>query len=429
MKKVYVSSLKRSAGAVKAPGDKSISHRAVIIGSLARGVTKISNFLEAEDTLNTVKIYRSLGVKIEKKKNLYFVHGKGLMSLREPQGELYAGNSGTCIRLSLGVLAAQPFTSVITGDGQVTRRPMKRVIFPLSGMGGKFESSRGHAPITVRSRTLKGISYKMPVASAQVKSSILLAALHCSKPTEVIEPEKSRDHTERMLSYMGAEVKTRGRRVKIYPGKELSGRPVFVPGDVSSAAYFIASGILPGSRKVTIKNVGLNPTRTGIIDVFKKMGAKITIKKLKQKNMEPVGDIHAAPGKLRGAVIKGAIIPRLIDEIPVIAVVAAFARGRTIIRDAGELRVKETDRISAIVKNLRRVGIKVDEKPDGMVICGNGGEPIKYSDIDSFGDHRVAMAFAAAAPASENGLLIKDTECVNTSFPGFFDIFERKGKK
>ena len=429
MRKIHIEPLSGCRKTISVQGDKSISHRAVIIGALAKGKTRIRNFLEAEDTLNTVNIYRSLGVKVEKKKGIYSVFGRGLFSFREPQKPLYVGNSGTAIRLTLGALAAQPFTSSITGDAQIVKRPMKRVISPLTMMGAKFESNNGFAPVTVHGRDLKGIQYDMPVASAQVKSSIMIAALHASKLTEIKEGAKSRDHTERMLSYFGAKIKASGKRIKITPGSSLRGRPVFVPGDVSSAAYFITAGVMMKKSKITVRDVGLNPTRTGIIQVLKKMGAVIKIKNRKERNNEPVGDIVASTSELKGAVIKGEMIPKLIDEIPVISVAAAFAKGKTIIKDARELRVKETDRIAAITKNLKRMGIKVEEKPDGMVIHGNSGAPFKYADIDSFGDHRIAMAFSVAALSGDNGLLIKDIECVNTSFPGFFEILNRMKRK
>jgi len=421
MKKNHISPLSGCVKKISIPGDKSISHRAVIIGSLATGVTKIFNFLEAEDTLNTIKVYKQLGVKIEKKGSVYSIYGNGLFSLREPKKELYVGNSGTAIRLTLGVLAAQNFRSVITGDAQIVKRPMNRVIHPLSEMGAHFESANGFAPVTVQGGSLKGIKYKMEIPSAQVKSSIILAALHASNPTEIIEDIKSRDHTERMLKYFGAKIKITGKKIVITPGG-FKGNVVYVPGDISSAAYFIAAGALMKNSKITVLNTGLNPTRTGIIDVLKKMGARINIKNRKLKNNEPVGNVVIRSSKLKGVVIKGDIIPRVIDEIPVISVVAAYAKGKTVISNAEELRVKETDRIFSIVRNLKRIGIKVEEKKDGMVIYGNGGKPFKYIDIDSFGDHRIAMAFSIAALVSDNGFLIKDIECVNTSFPEFFDI-------
>jgi len=423
MKKIHVSPLNGCLKKISVPGDKSISHRAVIIGSLAKGVTKIYDFLEAEDTLNTIKVYKQIGVKIEKKGQTYDVYGKGLFSFREPKKELYVGNSGTAIRLTLGVLAAQNFKSVITGDAQIIKRPMNRVIIPLSEMGARFESNNGFAPITVQGGSLKGIKYRMEMPSAQVKSAIILAAIHAGNPTEITEDVKSRDHTERMLKHFGAKIKITDKKIVITPGGFKS-NVVYVPGDISSAAYFIAAGAIMKNSRITILNVGLNPTRTGIIDVLKKMGAKIKIKNLKIKNNEPVGDVLITTSKLKGITIKGDIIPRVIDEIPIISILAAYADGKTVISDASELRVKETDRIFSIVRNLRRIGIKVEEKKDGMIIHGNGGKPFKYVDIDSFGDHRIAMAFSIAALVSDNGLLIKDTECVNTSFPEFFDILK-----
>jgi 3-phosphoshikimate 1-carboxyvinyltransferase len=421
MKKIHISPVSGCVKKIVVQGDKSISHRAIIIGSIADGITKIHNFLEAEDTLNTIKVYRQLGVKIEKKGKIYYVYGNGLLSLREPKKELYVGNSGTAIRLTLGILAAQNFKSSITGDAQIIKRPMARVIKPLSEMGARFESINGYAPITVFGSSLKGIKYKMEIPSAQVKSAIILAALHANSPTEIIEDIKSRDHTERMLQHFGARIKIRNKKIIVTPGS-FKGNVVYVPGDISSAAYFIAAGAILKNSKLTITDVGLNPTRTGIIDVLKKMGAKINIKNSKIKNNEPVGDIIIKSSNLKGISIKGNIIPRVIDEIPIISIVAAYAKGRTVISNAEELRVKETDRIFTIVRNLKRIGIKVEEKKDGMIIYGNGGRPFKYVDIDSFGDHRIAMSFSIASLVSDNGLLIKDIECVNTSFPEFFDI-------
>ncbi len=421
MKKIHISPVSGCIKRIVVQGDKSISHRAVIIGSLAKGITKIYNFLEAEDTLNTIKVYRQMGVKIEKKGSIYYVYGNGLYTLRESEKELYVGNSGTTIRLTLGVLSAQNFRASITGDAQIIKRPMARVIKPLSEMGARFESLNGFAPVTVYGGSLKGIKYRMEIPSAQVKSAIMLAALHANSPTEIIEDRKSRDHTERMLKHFGAKIKIKNKKIIVIPGG-FKGNTVYVPGDISSAAYFIAAGAILKNSELTILNTGLNPTRTGIIDILKKMGARISIKNKKIKNNEPFGSVVIRSSKLKGVIIKGNIIPRVIDEIPIIAVVAAYAKGRTVISNAEELRVKETDRIFSIARNLKRIGIRVIEKKDGMIIYGNGGTPFKYIDIDSFGDHRIAMAFSIAALVSDNGLLIKDTECVNTSFPGFFDI-------
>jgi 3-phosphoshikimate 1-carboxyvinyltransferase len=422
MKKIHVAPLAKCHAGVFVQGDKSISHRAVIIGSIAKGVTRVTNFLEAADTLNTVKVYSDLGVKIEKKKGEYFIHGNGLYSLNQPSQPLYVGNSGTDIRLSLGVLAAQHFISVITGDNQIVKRPMARVIEPLSLMGGRFESRGGKAPVTVHGQTLKGITYTLPVASAQVKSAILLAALHANGDTVIKEPVKSRDHTERMLKHFGARITVKDRAITVKPGKELAARDVFVPGDISSAAYFIIAGLMVKNSRISVKNIGLNPTRMGLIEVMKKMGASIVIRNLKVKNGEPVGDVVVKTSKLKGTVIKGGMIPKLIDEIPVIAVAAAFAKGKTVIMNAEELRYKETDRIETVVKNLKLIGVEAHATADGMVIEGGNGKPFKYASIDSFGDHRIAMAFSVAALSGENGMLIKDIECVDTSFPKFYEI-------
>jgi 3-phosphoshikimate 1-carboxyvinyltransferase len=425
MKKMHVSPAQNCKKTVVVQGDKSISHRAIIIGSMAKGVTVVSNFLEAEDTFNTIKVYKALGVKIEKKKNKYYIYGRGLGSLRQASETLYVGNSGTNIRLTIGVLASQNFSSVITGDGQIAKRPMQRVMEPLMQMGAKFESNQGKTPITINGTTLQGIEYTMPMASAQVKSAIMLAALSARGKTVIKEPVASRDHTERMLKYFEAPITVSKDLITIKPGRDMKAKPIFVPGDISSAAYFIIAGLMMKKSVITVKNIGLNPTRVGLIEVMRKMGGRIKIAGLKNRNNEPVGDIIASTSKLKGITIGGAMIPKLIDEIPVIAVAAAFATGRTVIKDAKELRYKETDRIETVVKNLKRIGIKAEELEDGMIINGNGGEPFKYADIDSFSDHRIAMAFSVAALAGENGMLIKDVECVNTSFPDFFDIMHK----
>ncbi|MFP4466289.1 MAG: 3-phosphoshikimate 1-carboxyvinyltransferase [Candidatus Goldiibacteriota bacterium] len=427
MKKIFIIPLEKTTKSIAVQGDKSISHRAVIIGSLAQGETVIKGFLEAEDTLNTIQIFRQLGVNIKKIKGAYVVKGRGLHGFRKPRKELYVGNSGTGIRLVLGVLAAQRFDSVITGDASITKRPMKRVIIPLSKMGAKFESNNGFAPITVRGGNLSGINYTSPVASAQVKSAIMLAALHAGGGSCISEPFKSRDHMERMLEHFGADIKVSGNKLRINSGNELKGNKIFVPGDISSAAYFIAAGLLCRRSKITVKDTGINPTRMGVVDVLRQMGGKITIKNKRIKNNEPVADITALTSELKGITIQGKMIPRLIDEIPVIAVAAAFAKGRTVIKNAKELRFKETDRIETIKTNLNRIGVKCEEKPDGMIIYGNAGRCFKYADVDSFGDHRIAMAFSVAGLVSDNGILIKDIECVNTSFPDFFSALRKIG--
>ncbi len=425
MKNEFIKPVSGVKKTIVVQGDKSISHRSVIIGSLAKGVTKVSGFLEAEDTLNTIKIFRQLGVKIIKKGPEYFIYGEGLRSFKKPSKTLYVGNSGTGIRLILGVLAAQKFKCTITGDKQIVKRPMNRIMQPLSLMGAKFESNNGYAPITVIGGRLKGIKYKSPVASAQVKSGLLLAGLFAEGKTTVTEPEKSRDHTERMLKYFGADITVKGNTVTLKPGRELKARKIFVPSDISSAAYFMVAGAILKGGSITVKHVGVNGTRTGIIDVMKKMGAKLKISKRKILNGEPVADITVSySNNLKAVKINGSIIPRLIDEIPVIAVLASFAKGKTEIKNAKELRVKETDRIKTVLENLKRIDVKTEEYEDGFAVYGDPDRCLKYAEIESHGDHRIAMSFAVAALASEKGLKIKNTECVNTSFPEFFRILK-----
>ena len=287
-------------------------------------------------------------------------------------------------------------------------------------MGAKFDSNNGYAPIKIYGGSLHGITYRLPIPSAQVKSAIMLAAIHADGKTEIIEPYPSRDHTERMLKYFECNIKVKDKKIIITPDGELKAKNITIPGDISSAAYFMVAGLLVKNARITIKNVGLNPTRTGVIDVLKKMWGKIKTKNIKVKYNEPVGDIVVSSSKLKGITIGGKIIPRVIDEIPVIVIAASYAKGKTVIKNAEELRVKESDRIKTIVTNLLRLGVKVVEREDGMIVYGNEGKPFKYVDIDSFGDHRIAMAFSVAALVSENGLLIKDTECINSSFPDFY---------
>jgi len=428
MKSIFIKPVYGAKKTVNVQGDKSISHRSVILGSLAKGITRVTGFLEAEDTLNTMKIFKQLGVRIKKQGGVYLIYGQGLRSFKKPDKTLYVGNSGTGIRLILGVLAAQGFTCRITGDAQIVKRPMKRMIEPLSLMGARFESNNGFAPVTVHGGVLHGVAYKSPVASAQVKSGLLLAGLFASGNTVVSEPERSRDHTERMLKYMGADIKVKGNTVTLKPGRELKAKKIFVPSDISSAAYFMAAGAILKDSSITVKNVGVNETRTGIIDVLKKMGAKIKLTGKKIMNGEPVADITVSASKLKGVAIGGGIIPRLIDEIPVIAVLAAAAKGKTVIRGAKELRVKETDRIKTVLIILEKLGIRTEEYEDGFAVYGNPGKPFPKAEIQSHGDHRIAMSFSVAALASEKGMKINNIDCVKTSFPEFFTILKNLKK-
>ena len=397
-------------GEITVPGDKSISHRAVMFGSIAGGNTEITGFLPGADCLSTVDCFRRLGVDIDTDpgSGRVTVRGKGMRGLRPASDpvSLYTGNSGTTTRIISGILAPQPFTSVISGDASISSRPMRRIISPLSLMGASITSVRGNgcAPLRIEGRTLHGITYRSPVASAQVKSSILCAGLYAEGVTEVIEPSLSRDHTERMLRAFGAEIDS------------------FDPGDISSAAYFIAAASLVPGSEILIRNVGINPTRAGIIDIAVRMGADITMLNIRN-DAEPSADLLVRHAPLHGVTFGGSVIPTLIDEIPVIAVMAAAAEGTTCIRDAAELRVKETDRIVTISENLRAMGCTVIANDDGLVIEGFGaesGSSLKGSAIHTGGDHRIAMAFSVAALIAEGETLIDDEHCVEVSYPGFY---------
>jgi len=406
-------------GEIRVPGDKSISHRAIILAALSNGRSEIRNFLEGEDCRHTASVFKQLGVKIDHPEpGIVVVHGVS-GKLQAPSEDLYCGNSGTTMRLMSGVLAGQPFACRLTGDPSLSRRPMKRVIDPLTGMGASLtaEGSRATPPLLIEGGPLSAIEYALPVASAQVKSAILLAGLFATGRTTVVEPVASRDHTERMFAYHMIDLNRVGNRVSVYGGQIPESRDFVVPGDISSAAFWlVAAAAMPGSR-LLIRDVGLNPTRTGILDVLLRMGARIreVIDDFAHGEPRGVVDIKGAP--LRGVTIGGAQIANVIDEIPILAVAAALATGETIISDAQELRVKETDRISAICQNLRAMGAAVEERDDGMKIIGRGG--LRGARLQSFGDHRIAMAFAVAGLFATGETIIEDTECVHTSYPGF----------
>ncbi|GAA5345669.1 3-phosphoshikimate 1-carboxyvinyltransferase [Planifilum fimeticola] len=410
---------------LRVPGDKSISHRAVMLGAIADGTTRIENFLPGDDCHHTIECFQRLGVKIEREgATTLTVHGKGWKGLREPDQCLDVGNSGTTIRLLLGILAGSPFFSTVYGDASIARRPMARVVEPLRRMGARIDGRAGgrFAPLAVRGGELKGIEYHSPVASAQVKSCLLLAGLRAEGWTKVKEPHPSRDHTERMLKAFGAELSLGEGAVSVRGGQSLAGRHVRVPGDISSAAFLFAAALLvPGSR-VTIRDVGINPTRTGILDVFRSMGAEVTVTPTDQWCGEPVGDVTVAGGPLRGVEVGGDLIPRLIDEIPVLAVVATQAEGRTVIRDAAELKVKESNRIATVAEELRKMGAQVDETSDGLII--EGPTSLQGALLDSHGDHRIGMAMAVAGLASEGEVRVKGAEAISVSFPNFAEILK-----
>ena len=410
---------KKLSGSLSIPGDKSISHRAVMFGSLAEGITRISNFLEGADCLSTISCFRKMGINIENTKGEILVHGKGLHGLSAPAETLDVGNSGTTTRLISGILAGQDFVSELTGDASIQKRPMKRIMTPLSQMGADIISLGGNgcAPLKISGKKLHAIHYNSPVASAQVKSCVLLAGMYSDGITCVTEPVLSRNHTEIMLNYFGADVTSEGTTAFIKPDPSLYGREILVPGDISSAAYFIAAGLLVPNSEILLKNVGINPTRDGILRVCKAMGADITLLNETTEG-EPTADLLIRSSALHGTTVEGAIIPTLIDELPMIAVMAAFAEGTTVIRDAQELRVKESDRIQVMTENLRKMGADIQATEDGMII--HGGKPLHGAEIDSHLDHRVAMSFAVAGLLSEGTLSIKNGECVNISYPEFY---------
>lgn len=411
---------KKLAGEIEVPGDKSISHRAVMLGSLARGTTRVKHFLMGADCLSTIECFKAMGAEFTREdKDTIVVRGRGLNGLDEPQDVLNVGNSGTTIRLMSGILAGQHFYSTVTGDSSIRKRPMGRVTGPLKQMGARIWGRQNGtlAPLAVQGGDLSPIAYKSPVSSAQVKSAILLAGLYANGRTTVEEPQKSRDHTERMLAYLGAEIDVQDRLVTVTGKPQLEGREVTVPGDISSAAFFmVAAAVIPGAS-IRINNVGINPTRTGIIDVLNNMGAGIEIVNERTVNEEPVGDILVRGSELHGTVIDGDLIPRLIDEVPALTVAAALAQGETLVRDAAELKVKETNRITTVISEFSKIGAKIEELPDGMRI--SGGSSFHSAVCNSHGDHRIAMSLAIAGLTAKDGIIIQDAECINVSFPGF----------
>ncbi len=409
-------------GEIIVPGDKSISHRAVMFGALSRGTTEITNFLNGADCLSTIDCFRRLGIDIETKKDCIKIYGKGLHGLKKPEQILETGNSGTTTRLLSGILSAQPFESVLNGDASIQTRPMKRIILPLSDMGANIISLRNNdcAPLRITGTHLKGIHYHSPVASAQVKSAILLAGLYADGETSVTEPILSRNHSEIMLRYFGADVISEDTTVTIHPNPNLTGQKVNVPGDISSAAYFIVAALIVSGSEILIQNVGINSTRDGILRVCKAMGADITLENISSKNGESTADLLIrSTAALHGTTIAGDLIPTLIDELPILAVLACFAEGTTVIKDAQELKVKESNRIDLVVKNLSAMGAKITATDDGMVI--EGGHPLHGAVIETRQDHRIAMSFAIAALAADGITTIKNFECVNVSYPSFYE--------
>ncbi|MEZ4768469.1 MAG: 3-phosphoshikimate 1-carboxyvinyltransferase [Caldilineales bacterium] len=408
-------------GTARVPGDKSISHRAAMFASLAEGESRIRNFLPGGDCLATVGVLRSLGVTIDQPATTELrIDGAGLHGWQEPARPLDCVNSGTTMRLLAGLLAGQAFFSILDGSAQLTRRPMGRIVEPLRLMGATIHGRQGgrQAPLAIQGHPLSGVDYAMPVASAQVKSAILLAGLYSNGLAVVREPAPTRDHTERMLTAMGAQAGRVGQVIASErPKRPLLPLDITVPGDISSAAFLLAAALLAPGGHVTLEAVGVNPTRTGILDIVAQMGGAVRADNLRDEAGEPVADLVVQPGQLRGAEIGGALIPRLIDELPVIAVLATQATGRTVVRDAAELRVKETDRIATVVAELRTLGAQIEERPDGFVV--EGPTRLRSAPVNSHGDHRLAMALVVAGLAADGPVLVEDTGCIADSFPGF----------
>lgn len=411
-------------GRITVPGDKSITHRAVILSALAEGESCLTGYSRGEDCLNTIRAFRAMGVRIEERPDRLHVFGKGLWGLTEPDAPIDCGNSGTGIRLLAGLLAGQDFFTVLTGDESVRRRPMGRVVKPLRAMGAVINGRKGGelAPLAVTGSRLRGITYDSPVASAQVKSCLLLAALYAEGATRISEPRPSRDHTERLFRYFGIPLVQDGRAL-VVPGRPAPGWPgvgaLTVAGDLSAAAFFVVGAtIVPGSD-VTILNVGLNLTRMGLLDTLEEMGADIQVLNRREEAGEPVGDLRVRAASLRGVRIPGDRIPHMIDEFPILCVAAALAEGETVVTGAEELRVKESDRIAGMASELRKLGVAVQERSDGLTLTGSGGRRLHGASCASFGDHRVAMSLAIAALAAEAPVTIGEPDCIGTSFPGF----------
>jgi len=432
MSKIIVKQAKKLKGKIRVPGDKSISHRAVMLGALAEGETVVNNFLMSGDCLATAECLRKMGIEILESRELkvesgkLVIKGKGLQGLSKPAGILDVGNSGTTIRILSGILAGQPFETTITGDDSIQKRPMRRIAEPLRRMGARVEGKgKGediYPPLLISGGKLRPIGYKLPMASAQVKSCVLLAGLFAEGETTVIEPAPSRDHTERMLSYLGVPLKRFKDQIALTGKVPFEGRDIDVPGDISSAAYFMVAGLLVPDSEIILREVGTNPTRTGILEVLHRMGANLEVVDEEILSGEPRANLKVKSQKLKVKSIEmgGELIPKIIDEIPILAVLATQAEGTTIIKDAKELRVKESDRIKTISTELRKMGAKIEEKEDGMII--SGPVKLKGAAVQSYGDHRVAMSLVVAGLVAEGETIIEDTDCIETSFPGFEGI-------
>ncbi len=419
-----IAPVKGLKGAMQVPGDKSISHRYALLGAIAEGTTEIHVFATSADCQSTLVCLKRLGAKIERRDNVVTIQGAGMEGLKAPSEKLDAGNSGTTMRMLAGILAGQPFRAVMIGDASLSRRPMKRVIDPLTQMGARIRSSEGGLPpLEIEGGALKPIRYELPVASAQVKSCVLLAGLFAEGVTEVVEKISTRDHTELALEQMGAEVGRHQRTIAVRGRAQLKGQKFYVPGDFSSAAFFIAAGLVAPESNLVLQNVGLNPTRTALLDVLVPMGGRVRVINLEVLNGELLGDLHVESSGLQGGEIHPDLVPGLIDELPVLAVLGTQTERGLAFHGAAELRVKESDRLAAVAENLRRMGAEVEEFPDGLRVAGR--QKLRGAEIDPHGDHRIAMAFAVAGLVAEGSTTIKDAACVDISFPGFFDALAR----
>jgi len=433
MKGVRVNTTRALQGSATIPGDKSLSHRALLLGALAEGTSTVENFLPSGDCLATGSALRSLGIDVQIRDHRAVVIGRGLYGFHPPQEPVHCVRSGTTMRLLAGILAAQPFSSVLSGEEQLLRRPMERVAAPLRQMGARIQTTEGHAPLYIEGTNLHGTEIRMQVASAQVKSAILLAGLYADAPTSIVETAPTRDHTERMLQAMGAdlEIKQMGgeRIIRLRPLSSNTLKPnhLTVPGDFSSAAFPMTAALLTPDSHITLQNVGVNPTRTGLLDVFTAMGAHIKQEHQGTVANEPTADLHVQTSQLEGTVIAGDTVVRMIDEFPILAVAATQAKGKTLVQDAGELRVKETDRIRTTVTELKRLGAKIEELPDGFVI--EGPTPLTGAEVSSHGDHRLAMALFVAGLIARGETVIDDIACAADSFPGFLSIMQTLGAR
>ncbi|MCL5073409.1 MAG: 3-phosphoshikimate 1-carboxyvinyltransferase [Actinobacteria bacterium] len=410
-------------GQIKIPGDKSISHRSAIIASLANDKIIIKNYLFSEDCIRTIEVLKMLGVEIEKFENNLVIHGKRINKLREPEDILYVGNSGTTIRLLSGILCATNFMSILSGDKSINNRPMDRIINPLREMGANIygKDNNKKAPIVIfgNQSILKGKKFIVNISSAQIKSCLTLAGLFADGETEIIQPQISRDHTERMLEYFEADISYDGKNTKIKSGKTLKGKNIYIPGDISSAAYFIVASLILKNSRILIKDLGINPTRSYLLTVLKNMGAKIEIKNERIINNEPIADLESSSSELKATTVEGKFIPNIIDEIPILCVASAFADGKTMIKGIGELRFKESDRVSSITTQFGKLGVDIKTKDDDLVIEGSKDLKIGEGTLECSGDHRIAMALAILSLKTNKKTEILDSDCINTSFPSF----------